>query len=42
MFSPTLEKKIKEELDEHDSISSAVFENMMRNVNIRQDVLREL
>jgi len=30
-FSPILERKIKEELDEHDSISSAVFESMMRN-----------
>ena len=41
-FSPDLEQKIKEELEDRDSISSAVFENMMRNDTIRKDVLREL
>lgn len=41
-FSHALERKIKEELDERDSISSAVFESMMRNETIRKDVMREL
>ena len=41
-FSPDLEQKIKEELEDRDSISSAVFESMMRNDTIRKDMLREL
>lgn len=41
-FSPTLKTRIQEELDDRESISSAVFDNMMTNHKIRQDVLREL
>ena len=41
-MTPTLERKIIEELGDHDSISSAVFENIMRNSSIKEDVLREL
>ena len=41
-FSPDLAQKIKDELEDRDSISSVVFESMMRNEVIRKDVLREL
>lgn len=41
-MSPTLKTQIEGELDDRNSISSAVFDNMMTNQNIRQDVLREL
>jgi hypothetical protein len=41
VINPVMQKKIKYELDNMDSISSAVFENMMRNNEIKADVLRE-
>ena len=41
VINPVMQEKIKFELDNMDSISSAVFENMMRNNEIKADVLRE-
>ena len=41
-ISPRLQKQINDQLEENDSISSAVFENMMRNPSLRTNILREL
>lgn len=38
----SMEKEIENQLNDQESITSAVFENMIRNNNIKADLLLEL